>query len=117
MAAFATKGLCYSTPADALTAWNNQFPVFDSANITYLVSSSVTAAGALTYSLNTRPITSNTLSSRTGTLQLTPCTKPDAPYDYANAGAIWAFFFSMTVGLWLVAKNAGAIINFVRRHG
>ena len=116
MSAFAINGLCYAAPADALTAFNNLYPIVGETNMTYLVSSSVTAGGVLTYSLNTRPITGNTLTSRAGTLQLTPCTNPDAPYDYANAGAIWAFFFSFTICLWLVAKNAGLIMNFIRRH-
>lgn len=116
MSAYAIGGLCYATPADALTAFNNLYPIVGETNMIYLVSSSVTASGELAYSLQTRPITGNNLNSRTGTLFLTPCTKPDAPYDYANAGAIWAFFFSFTLLLWIIAKNAGLILNFVRRH-
>ena len=116
MAAFAINGLCYAAPSDALTAFKNLYPMVGEINMTYLVSASVNASGVLTYSLATRPITSITLASRTGTLYLTPCTKPDLPYDYANAGAIWAFFFSFTVCLWLVAKNAGLIMNFIKRH-
>lgn len=37
------------------------------------------------------------------------------PIDGATAGALWAFTFSTTVGLWLLAKNAGIIISAVRR--
>lgn len=115
MAAFAIAGLCYRTPQDAFTAFKNQFPVFDAGSLTYIYSASVSDAGVITYNLYTRPITGNALASRSGTLQLTPCTTPDVPYDYANAGAIWGFFFSFTVGLWLVAKNAGLVLEFIKK--
>lgn len=39
-----------------------------------------------------------------------------AAYDYVQGAAIWGFFFSFTVALWLVAKNAGLVINFIKRH-
>ncbi len=38
-----------------------------------------------------------------------------APFDYAQAGLIFSFFFSFTVGLWWFAKNLGVIISAVRR--
>lgn len=38
------------------------------------------------------------------------------PFDYVEAGAIWTFFFSFVVSLWLVAKNAGVVINAVRKY-
>ncbi|HQC80829.1 MAG TPA: hypothetical protein PLS67_09995, partial [Accumulibacter sp.] len=63
----------------------------------------------------TRPLTSNNLYSRTGSLSLATCTKPDVPYDYTGAGAIWAFFFTTTLGFWLVAKKAGLILEAVRK--
>ena len=115
MAAFAFGGLCYATPAAALVAFQTLYPIVGETQYTYLQTAKITAAGALTYDVRTRPLSSNTLTSRTGTLYLTPCDKPDAPYDYANAGAIWAFFFSFTVVLWLIAKNAGLILDFIKR--
>ncbi|MCB5206534.1 hypothetical protein [Methylovorus mays] len=36
-------------------------------------------------------------------------------YDYTEAAAFWAFAFTNVLLLWLVAKNAGAIISAVRR--
>lgn len=38
------------------------------------------------------------------------------PIDYTLAGALWSFSFSVVVGLWLVSRNAGVILNFIR-HG
>lgn len=36
-------------------------------------------------------------------------------FDYAQAAAIFAFFFSFIVGTWFVAKNFGLILEAVRR--
>lgn len=36
------------------------------------------------------------------------------PFDYVKAGALFAFFFSFVVGVWIVGKNIGLIINAVR---
>lgn len=37
------------------------------------------------------------------------------PFDYAAAAALFAFFFSFTVGCWFVAKNFGLVISAVKR--
>lgn len=37
------------------------------------------------------------------------------PFDYAQAAAAWSLAFTFVVGLWLVAKNAGLILSFIRR--
>lgn len=37
------------------------------------------------------------------------------PYNYADGGALWAFGFAFTLGLWLVAKNIGLVLNAVKR--
>jgi hypothetical protein len=107
---------CYAAPVDALTAFENLYPIIDqSGNYTSFVSASVSASGLLTYSLQTRPITSNALSSRTGTMQLVSCSSPDVPFDYTGAGALWGFLFTFTVGVYLVSKKAGLILEAVRR--
>lgn len=36
------------------------------------------------------------------------------PYDYANGGALWAFGFSFTLGLWWLAKNIGLILKAIK---
>lgn len=37
------------------------------------------------------------------------------PFDYALAGAFWAFAFSFTVGIWFFTKNAGMILEAIKR--
>ncbi|MBX9296057.1 hypothetical protein K5M33_03100 [Chromobacterium vaccinii] len=39
----------------------------------------------------------------------------NAPFDYGNASAIWAFAFSTVVGLWLVSHSIGLVLGFLRR--
>ena len=112
---FVVSGHCYATPADALTAFHNLYPIIGETNYTGFVSGSVSASGLLTYSLETRPVTSNKLSSITGTFQLASCSSPDVPYDYTGAGAIWAVMFTLTLSIYLISKSAGVILEAVRR--
>ena len=39
----------------------------------------------------------------------------NAPFDYSQAAGIWLFAFSFVVGLYLVSKSAGVILEFIRR--
>lgn len=36
-------------------------------------------------------------------------------FDYSYASQVWTFGFSMVVGLYLVAKKCGLILEFIRR--
>ncbi|MDR2924450.1 MAG: hypothetical protein LBU76_00570 [Azoarcus sp.] len=35
--------------------------------------------------------------------------------DYSSGGAVFGFFFSVTVGLWFLAKCAGVVLQAIRR--
>ena len=37
------------------------------------------------------------------------------PFDYAYASSIWTMAFTFVVGLYLIAKKAGLILDFIRR--
>lgn len=37
------------------------------------------------------------------------------PIDAATAGVLWTFTFITTMGLWYIAKNAGIVIQAVKR--
>lgn len=39
----------------------------------------------------------------------------EEPFDPLKASALFAFFFSFVVGVWVFAKNLGLILNAVRR--
>lgn len=38
-----------------------------------------------------------------------------APFDYGYASAVWGLGFSTVVGLYLVARSAGTILDFIKR--
>lgn len=114
---FVMNQKCFATPAEANAAFQSNFPILD-VNFTSLVSSSVNASGVLNYSVSTRPITNNTVSSRTGTMQLASCSTPDplpTEFDAVVAGALWVFFFSFVLTLYLISKSSGAILLALRR--
>lgn len=37
------------------------------------------------------------------------------PFDYASAAGIWTFAFTFVVGLYLVSKSAGLILDRIRK--
>ena len=37
------------------------------------------------------------------------------PFDYEYAGGLWAFAFTMVVGLYAAAKGIGSVLDFIRR--
>ena len=40
-----------------------------------------------------------------------------APFDYTYAAGLWSLAFTMVVGLFLVSRSAGTILNFIRGRG
>jgi hypothetical protein len=93
---YAFAGTCHETAGDALVAFNKSFPVWGDVNVTALSSSSVTGGGLLSYSVLTRPISTNVVASRTGTLQLSACSDVDA------ISATASFLDGMTLGWGIV---------------
>jgi hypothetical protein len=37
------------------------------------------------------------------------------PFDYVYAGSIWTMAFTFVVGLYMVSKKAGLVLEFIRR--
>lgn len=40
-----------------------------------------------------------------------------APFDYTYAAGLWSVAFTMVVGLFLISRSAGTILNFIRGRG
>lgn len=113
---FAYAGHCYETIGEALEAFQVSFPRWGDVNVVGHVSSSIDMAGVLSYSVLTRPIAGNTLSSRTGTIQLATCSAADAPdFDPVAAGGVFAFFFLGVAMTWLLSKNIGLILEGIKK--
>ena len=47
--------------------------------------------------------------------QATNIDAQNAPFDYSYASGIWALGFAFVVGLYLVSKASGVILNRIRR--
>lgn len=114
---FAYAGHCYATTGEALEAFQKTFPVIGDVQWTGHVASSIDASGALSYTVETRAMTGNGLSSRTGTLYLVGCAEADfAPFDPVAAASMWTVMFSITLTLWVTAKKSGMILAFFKKH-
>jgi hypothetical protein len=37
------------------------------------------------------------------------------PFDYGYAGGLWTLSFSMVIGLFVISRYAGAVLEFIRR--
>lgn len=113
---YAFTGHCYATTAEALEAFQKGFPVFGDTTWVWHTSSSINATGAITYTVNTKPTTTNTVNARTGTIQLASCSVVDAPvFDPVAAGGVFAFFFLGVAGTWYLAQNLGLILEAVKK--
>lgn len=115
---FLVNGKCLATAAEANLAFASNYPQLGDINYTSLVSSSVSNAGVLNYSVSTRPISGNPVSSRTGTMQLASCPTPDplpTQFDTVAAAGLWVFFFSFVLILYLVSKSAGTVLAAIKR--
>jgi hypothetical protein len=40
---------------------------------------------------------------------------PTVPFDYVYAAQIWTMAFTFVVGLYMVSKKAGLVLDFIRR--
>lgn len=114
---FATAGKCWGTTAEALTAWQKSFPIFGDVNWQWHNSSSISSSGLITYSISQKPTTTNTVSARTGTMQLTACSAVDETpaFDPVAAGGVFAFFFLGVAGTWYLSQNLGLILEAVKK--
>lgn len=113
---FAYSGHCYATVGEALEAFQVSFPKLGDTVWTWHTSSSISAGGLITYSLVSKPSTTNTTSTRTGTMQLATCSTPDAPaFDPVAAGGVFAFFFLGVVMTWILSQNVGLILEAIKK--
>jgi hypothetical protein len=114
---YAYTGHCYATTGEALEAFQKGFPLFGDTIWVWHTSSSINATGAITYSVVSKPSTTNSTSTRSGTLQLASCVDADfAAFDPVAAASMWATMFTITMTLWLIAKNAGVILAFFKKN-
>jgi len=102
----AWNGKCYDTPALALTAFQESFPVGDSSGIASLVSSSVAGTpGTITYSVRYDSFASTATPSTQAnqTVALSVCNSP-LPTDFAGTFIIVMGLCIMVVMGFMVGR-------------
>ena len=113
---FGYDGQCYATTGEALEAFQESFPVFSTGYFISHVSSSVNAAGVVSYTMAERQYGSNIVNNRINTFTLAPCVTPDAPvFDPVAAGGVFAFFFLGVAGTSYLSQNLGLIVESVKK--
>lgn len=114
---YAFAPYCYETTAEALAAFQKQFPSIGDINYVGHVSSSISPAGVISYSLETRPIASNTVSSRTGSFTLSSCSPADAPVTtVAPEDVLFVFTWGMgaILAVWALGAAIGAAKDVIK---
>lgn len=113
---FAFAGHCYATTGEALGAFQASLPMVSNAVWMWHASSSVDAAGVLSYSVKTHSMMDGSSTTRSLSVQLVSCSTPDAPaFDPVAAGGVFAFFFLGVAGTWLLSQNLGLILEAVKK--
>lgn len=114
---YSSFGKCFATSSDAIdnhysniqpsVYWNTYY------NQSYLIVP-LKVSGVWNYSY----FTNNgalAISSSAPTNVYGSCTLEDEPYNYVDAAAAWTFAFIWVLTLWFIAKNAGIIVNAIRK--
>lgn len=100
-------------------AFANQYPMVDQAGNYVEYTSASIVSGDISYTLRQRPISSNTFTNRTGTLNLTTC-DPSETYKAQgidNAAILEAFGwgFAAVILFWSMGYAVGVATGVVRR--
>lgn len=110
---YGASWIVYSSPSDVLVMRLN--PAMNYAG------SGTPTRVAHTYALSKCDVEADSAVCVPSSTTVAPCPSGFAPqgqdvgYDYITAGAIWAFFFCFVVSLWIVSRNAGLLIEGVRK--
>lgn len=112
---FLFNGQCFGTPAEALQGFQRGFPIMGEAGVVDLLSSSIDAAGVISYGSGYLAWTSSNEVSRVGTIQLVPCSTPDSAFDGAMAGEFFFYAFGVVVFAYLLGFAVGQVRKPVRQ--
>lgn len=120
---FQVGTVCYPDSTSALEAIAAQISVLTvpgsgTNTMPYYIFASAVSSTTITLKAY---YSSNGLVAYTTTLTpvLMPCVVPDvsSTFDYTQGAAIFSFFLTNVLICWWVAKNAGVIIDLIRRAG
>lgn len=117
---FLVKHQCASTSVDALRLLEADFPVVSSNLLVTSMGVSYTAPASFSQQFRSFRLDATTTYTYTKTFTLSAC-DPGlpvdvgiTPFDPVTAGAFWSTAMVFVLGCWLLAKNAGVIVNSIR---
>jgi len=112
---------CAPTSADAIRLLLADFPVVGDRQFTTAVSATFVAPSTFNLTLKSDSLNAATTITTTKTFTLARC-DPALPvdvnvtvFDPILAAGIWMFAITVVLGCWVLAKNAGIIIDMIRR--
>lgn len=119
---FLMQNVCYPTSAMALTALQSEFPMFNNNIATWSTAATFTAPNTFTITVQSLALNATTATAATAKAMKLPLCDPAinfnpniSIFDPVLAGAVWMFAITMVMGVWVLAKNAGIIIDMVKR--
>lgn len=118
---FLANGVCHSTSASALTALQASYPWLDNKMLFYVNTATFTAPNTFSLSVGSIRLDAvTTVLPAVKTFTLPMCDPAISiygltPFDPVVAAAFWMWALTMVLGCWLVAHNAGTIVNFINR--
>lgn len=96
---YAFGGICHQDTASALQAFVAGMSAGDAAGITTFDGApSITGTGLVSWSIEHRPLTSDTATLRSGTTQLPPCTEGISQWSESSLLLVCALFFAAMMG-------------------
>lgn len=108
---YALNGQCFAEPNEAIDSFTSMFPQLDttSGNSVWWTVYSILLVGN-TFKVK---LVKDSVIQPEIFINVADCTtQPN--FDPVLAGSLWTLAFSFVVGLYLVSRSAGTILNFIR---
>lgn len=118
---FLVKHQCAPTSGDALRLLVADYPVVSSNFLITTMGASFTAPSSFSQQFRSFRLDATTIYTYTKTFTLPACDPAlpvdvgIVPFDPVVAGVFWSTAMVFVLGCWLLAKNAGIIVNAIRR--
>lgn len=118
---FLVSHKCALTSAQAATLLQADYPQINNGFFINAPTVTFTAPNTFGVTLKTTMVNNTTTVTAVKTIVVPMC-DPNVeidpgitPFDPLVAAAFWSFSMTFIFGVWLLSKNASAILNFVRR--
>jgi hypothetical protein len=113
---FSFNGSCYPDSASAVDAVSTFFPRLDSGQLISIGQPYFSAPNNVYFWITSQNVSTGAITGVNGGFTLTTCNVPlGSVFDPVLAGQLWMFALTIILGCWVLAKNAGLILEAIRR--